>query len=65
MMALMTIHQCKSLNELPGALARVERDVDASERRTMRPVPPEFNVPALLRTVPKSHASDMRWRIFQ
>ena len=29
MMALMTIHQCKSLKELPGAVARFEREVDA------------------------------------
>ena len=36
MMALITIHQCKSLNELYGAVARFERDVDAYEKRTTR-----------------------------
>ena len=61
-MPLMTIHQCKSLTELPGAVARFERDVDAYEQRTQRPFPPEFRVPAFLRMAPKSHASDMRWR---
>ena len=60
MMALMTVHQCKSLVELPGAVARFERDIDAYEKRTMRQFPPEFKVPAFLRMVPKSHASDMR-----
>ena len=65
MMALMTIHQCKSLNELPGAVARFERDVDTYEKRTLRAFPPEFKVPAFLRMVPKSHASDMRWRFSQ
>ena len=34
MMAPMTIHQCKTLNELPGAVARFLRDVDAYEKRT-------------------------------
>ena len=34
MMALMTVHQCKSLTELPGAVARFERDIDAYEKRT-------------------------------
>ena len=62
MMALMTVHQCKSLVELPGAVARFERDIDAYEKRTMRQFPTEFKVPAFLRMVPKSHASDMRWR---
>ena len=56
MMALMPIHQCKSLTELPGAVARFERDVDAYEKRTQRAFPPEFKVPAFLRMVPKSHA---------
>ena len=54
MMALMTIHQCKNLHELPSAVAGFERDVDAYERKTMRPFPPEFKVPAFLRMVPKS-----------
>ena len=62
MMALMTIHQCKSLNELPGAMARFERDFDAYAKRTSRAFPPEFKVPAFFRMVPKSYASDMRWR---
>ena len=61
----MTIHQGKSLNELPGAVARFERDVDAYEKRTRRAFPPEFNVPAFLRKVPKSHASSMCWRFAQ
>ena len=65
MIALMTLHQCKSLNELPGAVAKFERDVDAYERRTGRAFPAEFKVPAFLRMVPKSHASDMRWRFSQ
>ena len=65
MMALMTVHQCKSLVELPGAVARFERDIDAYEKRTMRQFPAEFKVPAFLRMVPKSHASDMRWRFSQ
>ena len=65
MMALMTIHQCKSLNELPGAVARFERDVNAYEKRTLRAFPPEFKFPAFLRMVPKSHASYMRWRFSQ
>ena len=39
MTALMTIHQCKSATELPGAVARFERDVDAYEKRTQRPFP--------------------------
>jgi hypothetical protein len=37
MMALMTVHQCKSLAELPGAVARFERDIDAYEKRTLAP----------------------------
>ena len=65
MMALMTIHPCKSFTELPGAVARFERDVDAYEKRTQRAFPPEFKVPAFPRMVPKSHASDMRWRFSQ
>ena len=65
MIALMTLHQCKSLTELPGAVAKFERDVSAYERRTGRTFPPEFKVPAFLRMVPKSHASDMRWRFSQ
>ena len=65
MMALMTVHQCKSLVELPGAVARFERDIDAYEKRTSQAFPPEFKVPAFLRMVPKSHASDMRWRFSQ
>ena len=65
MMALMTVHQCKSLRELPGAVARFERDVDAYEKRTGRSFPAEFKVPAFLRMVPRSHASDMRWRFSQ
>ena len=32
MIALMTLHQCKSLHELPGAVAKFERDIDAYER---------------------------------
>ena len=62
MMAVMIVHQCKSLTELPGAVARFERDVNAYEKRTQRQFPTEFKVPAFLRMVPKSHASDMRWR---
>ena len=65
MMALVTIHQCKSLTELPGAVARFERDVDAYEKRTQRAFPSEFKFPAFFRMVPKSHASDMRWRFSQ
>ena len=65
MIALMTLHQCKSLLELPGAVAKFERDVTAYERRTGRAFPTEFKVPAFLRMVPKSHASDMRWRFSQ
>ena len=60
MMALMIIHQCKSLTELPGAVASFDRDADAYEKRTQRAFPAEFKVPASLRMVPKSHASDMR-----
>ena len=65
MIALMTLHQCKSLHELPGAVAKFERDVGAYEKRTGRAFPAEFKVPAFLRMVPKSHASDMRWRFSQ
>ena len=65
MMALMTISQCKSLHELPAAVAKFERDVDAYERRSGRIFPVEFKTPAFLRMIPKSHMSDMRWRFSQ
>ena len=65
MIALMTLHQCKSSNELPGAVAKSERDIDAYERRTGRTFPAEFKAPAFLRMIPKSHVSDMRWRCSQ
>ena len=52
MMALMTVHQCKSRQELPGAVTRFESDVDAYEKRTSRQFPPEFKVPAFLWMVP-------------
>ena len=51
MIALMTLHQCKSLEELPGAVARFEKDVAAYNRRTGRGFPEEFKVPAFLRMV--------------
>ena len=62
MMALMTIHQCKNLHKLPGAVAKFKKHVDAYEQRALRQFPPEFKVPAFLRMVPRSHTSDMRWR---
>ena len=65
MMALMTVHQCKSLMELPGAVAKFERDLEAYERRTGRAFPEEFKAPAFQRMIPKSHVSDMRWRFSQ
>ena len=65
MIALMNLSQCKSLHELPGAVAKFERDVDAYERRSGRVFPEEFKAPAFLRMIPKSHVSDMRWRFSQ
>ena len=65
MMALMTVHQCKSLSELPGAVSKFERDVEQYERRTQKAFPEEWKIPAFLRMVPKTHASDMRWRFSQ
>ena len=62
MMALMTVNQCKTLHELPGAVSKFERDIDLYERKTGRAFPPEWKAPAFLRMIPKSHISEMRFR---
>ena len=62
MMALMTLPPCKSLNELPAAVAKFERDFKAYEQRTGRPFPEDWKIPAFLKLLPKSHLADMRWR---
>ena len=65
MMALLTQTACKSLHELPGAVAKFERDYKSYERRTGHSFPEEWKVPAFLKLVPKTHISDMRWRFSQ
>ena len=65
MMALMAMKPVKDLASLPGAVARFERDFRSYEKRSGRPFPEEWKVPAFLRLLPASHAADLRWRFAQ
>ena len=55
MNALMNPVQAKSLNDLPSAIDRFERNLRTYESKTGRQFPPEWKTNVFMKIVPKSH----------
>ena len=62
MLALLQRKAVSSAASIPGAISKMERDIEQYTERTGRPVPEEWKVPTLLQLLPKQHAETLKLR---
>ena len=62
MTLLLSRKQCPSLNELPAAIDKLERDLRNYETNTNLVFPPEWKIPLLLQLMPVSHQKELQMK---
>ncbi len=62
--SLMSRERCKDIVELPSAIERWQRDLNAYQERTGERMPERWSVPVLFKLIPTKHYTEvkLRWR---